>query len=128
VPILKGDGKGDPERKIYLQRRPFAWFGGRIQGERYMDPGIRPKGPCFGLRAGRWKYIEAPEEKLVELFDLEQDPLELKNLAARHPERARGMSLAIVQWREKYERDFKAPPIPKEGQRGSQWASGRTSG
>jgi arylsulfatase A-like enzyme len=114
VPILSGDANGDPERKVYLQRRPYNWIGGRIEGEQWMDPGIRPKGPSFGLRAGRWKYIEAPEENLVQLFDLEKDPLELENLAAKHPDRARAMSLAIVQWREKYERDFKAPPIPKE--------------
>jgi choline-sulfatase len=112
-PILSGEAQGDPERMVYLQRREYSTFGGHVEGERYLDPGIHPIGPMFALRAGRFKYIEGPEQKVRELFDLERDPGETKNIAAENPEKAGEMSRALTQWREKYERGYKAPAIPK---------------
>ena len=46
------------------------------------------------LRDGRWKYIIAPRP---ELYDLDQDPGELKNLVDAEPNRARGYRSGIEQ-------------------------------
>ena len=46
------------------------------------------------LRDGRWKYIIAPRP---ELYDLDRDPGELKNLADAEPNRARGYRSGIEQ-------------------------------
>ncbi len=40
--------------------------------------------PLFGVRAGSWKYIHAPEP---ELYDLERDPGEQRNIARAESER-----------------------------------------
>ena len=46
------------------------------------------------LRDGRWKYIIAPRP---ELYDLDRDPGELKNLVDAEPNRARGYRSGIEQ-------------------------------
>ena len=46
------------------------------------------------LRDGRWKYILAPRP---ELYDLDQDPGELKNLVDEEPKRARAYRSGIEQ-------------------------------
>lgn len=59
------------ERSIFLQRREYAEpvvSGREVRGEK------------LGIRRGRWKYIEAREEGTAELYDLESDPNEQKNL------------------------------------------------
>ncbi|UCC22032.1 MAG: sulfatase-like hydrolase/transferase, partial [Planctomycetota bacterium] len=43
-------------------------------------------GSLLGVVADRWKYIQAPEP---ELYDLDKDPGESKNLVDDHPKRAR---------------------------------------
>lgn len=40
----------------------------------------------FAVRDGRWRYVQAPEP---ELYDLQADPRELRNLAAEQPDVAR---------------------------------------
>jgi len=40
------------------------------------------------LREGRWKYIEAPRP---ELYDLEQDPMETRNVVKSEPSRAKAL-------------------------------------
>ena len=46
------------------------------------------------LRDGRWKYILAPRP---ELYDLEQDPGERRNLADQEPARARALRAGLEQ-------------------------------
>ena len=46
------------------------------------------------LRDGRWKYIMAPRP---ELYDLDQDPSELRNLVDEEPKRARAYRSGIEQ-------------------------------
>ncbi len=44
------------------------------------------------LREGRWKYIQAPRP---ELYDLQEDPGEMRNLAADQPARAEALRAAL---------------------------------
>jgi tetratricopeptide (TPR) repeat protein len=46
-------------------------------------------------RDARFKYVQAPRE---ELYDLVDDPRELRNLASVEVDRARGMAAAIERW------------------------------
>jgi len=62
----------DAERAVLVQRRFYA-----SNAER----GIAVKGSKHGLRRGNWKYIEAKDEDSYELYDLESDPGEKRNLA-----------------------------------------------
>jgi arylsulfatase A-like enzyme len=71
------------DQTVLLQRRTY-------EGEDVH--GIRVRGQKFGIRKGRWKYLEAPEEGTKELFDLERDPGERNNLADAQPERAAALS------------------------------------
>lgn len=50
-------------------------------------------------RMGRWKLI-SPEGKPWQLYDLETDRTESKNVAARHPDRVEELSKAYTQWAE----------------------------
>ena len=71
-------------------------------------------GEKFGLREGRWKYIEGAEEGTRELFDLSNDPGEKQNLADRHPERVAAMAARIREWRSANSRAYgtdRAPSI-----------------
>lgn len=73
LPILKGKKKG--ERKSVV---------------------VQSSNNIFGLRMGKWKYIDAEnhesEEATDELYDLSEDISESKNLIDSHPEVAKRMN------------------------------------
>ncbi|MEM7231556.1 MAG: arylsulfatase [Planctomycetota bacterium] len=53
------------------------------------------------VRQGRWKllgYGDSSATEKWELYDLERDRAETKNIAAAHPDRVRQMSRAWVEW------------------------------
>lgn len=92
VPVLHGGGKAaDPARPVVMQRRHFDTR--KIEGRSV-------KGPKFAIRAGRWKYIEAPEEGTQELYDLAADPRELENVADRFPAEVRSLASELGAWRQ----------------------------
>lgn len=53
----------------------------------------------FGLRQGDWKYINAPAEKGQELFNLREDPTELKNIVDSHSDLAASLQETLTAWR-----------------------------
>ena len=55
-------------------------------------------GGQFAIRMGKWKLIPKPR---VQLFDLDADPKESKNLAAAHPRIVQEMTETL----ERYKRD-----------------------
>lgn len=90
----------DPERLIFLQRREYAEpvvSGREVRGEK------------LGVRRGKWKYIEAREEGTAELYDLESDPYERKNVAEEHAEPRERLARALRRWQE----TAKRPALPE---------------
>jgi arylsulfatase A-like enzyme len=62
----------------------------------YSNQGGRPGG---AIRAGRWKLIERYENGSLELYDLETDIGEQRNLATERPELAAELARRLAEWR-----------------------------
>jgi len=60
---------------------------------------ISVRGEQYGVRHGRWKLIEAPEEGRIELYDLESDASERENRAEAEPERVAELATLVDRWR-----------------------------
>ncbi len=94
---LLGAGALDPQRPIHLYRRHYD---GDDDRDADADAGGEaPRGEKYGLRRGRWKLIEGPAERTLELFDLAADPRERMNVAGREPERVERLRAEIAAWR-----------------------------
>jgi arylsulfatase A-like enzyme/Flp pilus assembly protein TadD len=83
--------------------RAGASFASALRGEAYRnDPVVYAESLVpllhFGwsdlraIRRGKWKYIQAPRP---ELYDLEADPMEIRNLVDSQPDLAKGMKGAL---------------------------------
>ncbi len=55
--------------------------------------------PASAMRQGPWKLIEFFEDGRLELYKLDEDIGETKNLAGAEPQRARSMHEALKDWR-----------------------------
>lgn len=89
---------------LSLLRRPAADMPGRDllasgyeQRIRYFHKNAHP--PHWGLRDGAWKYVSAPiPDGKDELYDLDHDPGEARNLAADHPEQLALYQCLVRRW------------------------------
>ncbi|MBA3949769.1 MAG: sulfatase-like hydrolase/transferase, partial [Acidobacteria bacterium] len=61
--------------------------------------------PKKAVRSGRWKLLREPERSM--LFDLEADPGERQDLAAKHPDIVRRLQSALDAW----EKEVAARPL-----------------
>lgn len=52
----------------------------------------------WGLRDGKWKFIQTIRERQAELYDLTADPAERANIAAAHPELVARFSAQCERW------------------------------
>ncbi len=90
VPLLKKDRKSFDERPVFWQL-----------SSKYRH------GTCTAMRIGQYKMIEFLATGKVELYDLESDPMESKNLADAEPELRDRLLKIIVDWRSE-----NAVPLP----------------
>jgi arylsulfatase A-like enzyme len=104
-PRLLGRNGLDPERPVYLQRRFYE--AGRVGN-------FRVHGEKYGIRMGRWKYIEAPEEGTRELFDLIADPREERSLHARCQPCSEPLAKQLEQWRASTTAEAARPRVPED--------------
>jgi arylsulfatase A-like enzyme len=82
LPLLRG-GK--------LAERALYWD--------YPHYGNQGGAPGSAVRQGKWKLVEWREEGALELFDIEADPSETKNVASDEPEVAKRLHGMLKKWR-----------------------------
>jgi arylsulfatase A-like enzyme len=78
------------DRPLFFQRRPYA-----TPEYRGWDVGD----PMFGIRRGRWKYIET--DGAGALFDLSTDPGETRNVHEQEPATADALAAELRAWRQR---------------------------
>jgi arylsulfatase A-like enzyme len=92
APLILGNRlEEDPDRTAFIQRRRYD-----LNSEEWTG---RELGDKFALVESRWKYIHrttGPDE----LYDLESDPHELRNLVKIAPDRAQRMELRLLARRD----------------------------
>lgn len=68
--------------------------------------------PCSVIRKGKWKLIQFFESDSVELYDLESDPGESKDLSNSHKETANALLAELKQWQEDTKAVIPTEPNP----------------
>jgi len=71
-----------------------AFYGEAVADAARESIAVRAGGQVYGLRRGRWKYIEG---ETPELYDLSEDVGETQNLVGEHPEIAVSMQAALQE-------------------------------
>ncbi|MBL8232565.1 MAG: sulfatase [Bryobacterales bacterium] len=74
-----------------MKTRPLFWHY-----PHYSNQGGRPSG---AVRWKEWKLIEFFEDSRLELFHLEEDPGERRNLVEREPRKAKELHALLREWR-----------------------------
>ncbi len=97
---LRADGDVAQDRPLFFQRRPYDTPEHR---------GWDVSDPMFGIRRGRWKYIET--DGTPELFDLSADPGETRNVREQHPATADALGAELRAWRERVDGH---PHVPQQ--------------
>jgi N-acetylgalactosamine-6-sulfatase len=77
----------------------WEWRGPKVQPQTW---------PHLGVREGRWKLITNAELGRTELYDLESDWAETRDVSAEHPEVARSLTGKVNAWK------ASLPPEPKK--------------
>jgi arylsulfatase A-like enzyme len=54
--------------------------------------------PMLSIRDGQWKLLMNPDRSRIELYDIPEDPSELTNLAAQHPDVVKDLSAKVLNW------------------------------
>lgn len=89
TPLLGGDSKAISADRPIFWHMPHFWG---VHG-----PGI---GPYSGVRVGSWKLLYFHSDRRLELYNLEDDIGEVKNLASSEPERLGELAETLSTWLE----------------------------
>ncbi len=90
--------RGEP-----LERGALHWHFPHYSNHGMQSPG-------GAIRDGAWKLLEYFENGTVQLFDLEADPGEQRDLASERPEKAEELRASLQAWRESVSA---AMPMPR---------------
>jgi arylsulfatase A-like enzyme len=90
-PLLLRAAPAPAGRTLHFQRRFYT----RADEEEWPA-----RGEMVAVRSGQWKYVEAPEQGLRQLFDLAADPGETRDLVGAEPARAAELARLLGTWRE----------------------------
>ncbi len=81
LPTLVAAAGGAPPRNVDGMDLA-ALARGQIEPRAYLEASSEPGGRYAALTDGRWKYMWYPEGGVEQLFDIQTDPRELRDLAA----------------------------------------------
>ena len=103
--VRLGGGKIEPNDAKYLVGEDVSdvWLG--KERPRTTDLFWKVNGPAkpTALRRGDWKFYVPGTKKskgsVVELYDLVKDPAETTNLASRHPDLVRELTVVVERWK-----------------------------
>jgi len=104
---LRGGSAIDTDRSVYLYRQDYKGSFKKL----LFDRKIWLEGEKFGIRTGKWKYIEGPKENTKELFNLETDPGELINRFEVFPDKVAELQTKLEIWKRTYSR---STPVDKK--------------
>jgi arylsulfatase A-like enzyme len=85
--------------KTVTRQKPLFWEYGRNNFS-FDHPRIaRDRSPNVAMRDGKWKLLINADGSNLELYDLEADSNETKNVADANPDIAKRLSESALQWR-----------------------------
>jgi arylsulfatase A-like enzyme len=103
---VKEGAKGDGENMMKallgeepLRSGPIFWEYGRNTNSFAFPGDAKNRSPNVAMRDGNWKLLVKADGTGTELYDLDADVAEEKNLAEAQPDRARKMREAALRWR-----------------------------
>ena len=117
---LDGEDMSDVFRGAQRQRtRPLMWeWRFSIAGHPINSS------PILAIRSDRWKLMVNPDGSRTELYDIPNDPMELNDLARRHPEVVERLSTLVMDW----QRTLPEGPLdPDAGSNGYPWPKSKRS-
>ena len=107
VPLLKNANAS-------LDRDAIFWhFPAYLQGKGDPHGGPFRTTPAGAIRMGDWKLIEWFETGRLELYNLENDLSETRNLAESHPQELKRLHDAMTKWRKDVNAPVPTTPNPK---------------
>ena len=114
VPILDGRqtklGSDESPRSIFWHFPAYLQSYRQVVNEQ-RDPLFRSR-PCSIIRKGKWKLHQYFEDNSLELYDLESDIGEAKNLAASNPEMTKTLLAELKAWQRKSGADIPGKANP----------------
>ncbi len=79
--------------RAWTRSRPLFWqWRFRIAGEPFHHS------PELAMRDGPWKLYMNPDESRVELYQMQEDLMQMNNLADKHPEIVQRMKPQLLEW------------------------------
>ena len=109
MPILRGEKDQLSDRALYWHFPAYLQSYQRIDEQR--DPLFRSR-PCSIIRYGHWKLHEYFEDGALELYDLNKDVGETRNLVQTNPRKAEELHQMLIRWRASTDAEIPATPNP----------------
>ena len=79
------------------RQKPLFWEYGR--NETFFFPKGRDRSPNVAIREGKWKLLVNADSTSAELYDIDSDRKETRNIATNNPEITKRLTEAALQWR-----------------------------
>ncbi len=95
LPILLQNKAALEDRALFWHFPAYLQSYQRIDGQRDL---LYRSRPCSIIRHGRWKLHQYFEDDAIELYDLENDISESRDLSSRNPEKANELLLQLRTW------------------------------